>query len=846
MARTKIDYGIDLGTTNSAIVRMENGEPKIKKTDTLSDTMPSCVFFNKKKSISVGDSSFNSYKKDKLGAMRTFTENSSNAFIEFKRTMGTDKKYFSSFMEKDYSSEDLSAEILKTLKSYVSDEEVSSAVITVPAKFNTTQIDATQKAAELAGFSHVELLQEPIAASMAYGLDAGKSDGFWLVFDFGGGTFDAALLKVEDSIMKVIDTEGDNHLGGKDVDYAVVDKVIIPYLQNEYSIDSIMGDEVKRNILRDAMKFLAEQAKIQLSFNDSYDILTDIGDIPGTDDDGEEFEIDFTITRDQFKAAVEPDFQKAIDICAELLQRNNLDGTGLATLLLVGGPTHSPVLREMLKQQISQNVNTSVDPMTAVAAGAALYASTRDIPNEYQKRDTAKVQLELKYEATTVETEEYVTVKVLRDKTTGSIPDNLFIEMLRSDKGWSSGKVEIEGDAELIEVTLEENKANGFQVMVYDDKGSLFECEPSEITIIQGSKIGNATLPMTIGLEIKDSVKGDIRFRTVKGLEKNNSLPATGKYLAKTQSQIRPGKSEDKLRVSLFEGDRTPEGTKAILNHFIKDIFITGEDVPKLLPAGAEVELTINIDTSRRITVEAFFPYLDETIERDVDRQITSVITSNKLDSEISKAKNQIQILSEESASFDSSKAEELENELNNIQKMLDNGRNDDDNRTKVLEDLRKTLKKIDSEEQGVEWPNVEEELEDTIARLDENNERYGNDQTKELATQFKKHAQAVISKQDVKVAKDLIEQIRSLNFALIDEGAGVALEISIIKGFDEDFGIHEWSDRSYAQSLINEAKQIISSSPTKAQLRPIVIKLYGLLPNPKNVGGDDDEVLTN
>ena len=93
MGRTKIDYGIDLGTTNSAIVRMESGEPKIKKTDTLKDTMPSCIYFNKKKSISVGDAAYNSYKKDKLNAMISFKADASNAFIEFKRTMGSDKVY---------------------------------------------------------------------------------------------------------------------------------------------------------------------------------------------------------------------------------------------------------------------------------------------------------------------------------------------------------------------------------------------------------------------------------------------------------------------------------------------------------------------------------------------------------------------------------------------------------------------------------------------------------------------------------------------------------------------------------------------------------------------------------
>lgn len=162
MARTKIDYGIDLGTTNSSIARMENGEPIIKKTDTLKDTMPSCISFNKKQSILVGDAAVNALKADKLKAMKDFKAESSNTFIEFKRTMGTDKTYSSSNMNKEFTSEELSAEVLKKLKSFITDEEIKSIVITVPAKFTINQKDATSRAAKLAGFEHCELLQEPI------------------------------------------------------------------------------------------------------------------------------------------------------------------------------------------------------------------------------------------------------------------------------------------------------------------------------------------------------------------------------------------------------------------------------------------------------------------------------------------------------------------------------------------------------------------------------------------------------------------------------------------------------------------------------------------------------------
>ena len=243
--------------------------------------------------------------------MRGFNEAASNTFIEFKRTMGTDKQYYCANLNKEFSSEDLSADILKQLKAFVTDEPIDAVVISVPAKFTINQKDATVRAAkDLAGFRHVELLQEPIAASMAYGLGADNKDGHWLVFDFGGGTFDAALIKVEEGIMKVIDTEGDNYLGGKNLDFAIVDEIIVPYFRENFAVASILEDEKKKSILRHAMKFYAEEAKIKLSFNDTYNVLSDLGDIPGEDDEGEEFELDITIDQSMMREAIGRYFRK--------------------------------------------------------------------------------------------------------------------------------------------------------------------------------------------------------------------------------------------------------------------------------------------------------------------------------------------------------------------------------------------------------------------------------------------------------------------------------------------------------------------------------------------------------
>ena len=181
--RNKIDYGIDLGTTNSAIARMENGTPTIKKSDTLKDTVPSCVHCNRRQDILVGDTAFNVMKNDNTRALKTFETGKTNTYIEFKRTMGTTHKYESANMGKEFSPEELSAEVLKKLKSFIQDENISSIVITVPAKFLNPKIEATMQAAKLAGFKHIELLQEPVAAATAYGLTAKDKDSYWLVFD---------------------------------------------------------------------------------------------------------------------------------------------------------------------------------------------------------------------------------------------------------------------------------------------------------------------------------------------------------------------------------------------------------------------------------------------------------------------------------------------------------------------------------------------------------------------------------------------------------------------------------------------------------------------------------------
>lgn len=836
MARTKIDYGIDLGTTNSAISRMENGEATIKKTDTLKDTMPSSVYINKKKAIQVGDSAYNALKRDKLKAMKNWDDSNSNSYIEFKRTMGSDKFYSSSNLEKDLSSEELSAEVLKTLKSFVKDDNVNSIVITVPAAFKNNQKEATREAAKLAGFEHIELLQEPVAASMAYGLDSDKKDGFWLVFDFGGGTFDAALLKVEEGIMKVIDTEGDNYLGGKNLDFAIVDEIILPYIQDNFAIDSILVDDSKKQILRNAMKFYAEETKIKLSFNDTHNILSDLGDIPGEDDEGEEFELDITVTQTDISKALSPVFQKAIDVSKSLLKRNNLEGSSLDSLILVGGPTFSPVLRQMLEVQICKP-DTSADPMTVVSKGAALYASTVNISEEIreQTRDKTKIQLEIANESSTVETEEFVPIKILTDKTEGIIPEKVFAEVTRSDKAWSSGKIEINAIGDVVEIQLNEGRTNIFEVILFDEKGNILESEPSTFSVIQGSKIGSATLPYNVGIELKDKSTGKIRFATIKGLEKNQTIPAVGtRNGLKTQKQIRPGMDSDFIKIPVYEGEHGSEGTRAIYNDHITDIKISGADLPSLLPENSDVDLTVKIDRSEKITVTAYFPYLDYSTEIDVDSTKTSIETS-WLQNEIKKAKGSIAELQSDDNS-NNAQVQKVQDELDEIERTFERNKNDIDGKQKVVTNLRKSLKIIDELNETTEWPKLEETLKDEFYRLEKANKQLGNENTNQAVNQYRNQLEEVIKSKDVKLGNILLDEIQGFFFQL----TMIYQLIGIVRNFDDDFHSFNWSDSSQARNLINKGLQLISENPNVNDLRPIVSTLYNLLPTEERPSSDD------
>jgi len=843
MASNKIIYGIDLGTTNSAIARFEGDHAVIKKSPSQGDTTPSCVYINPKGRMLVGEKAYAQMGKDWA---LSFTKDGyqRNTYAEFKRIMGTDEQLYSYNLEKSgqkpyVTPEMLSAEVLKTLRSYILDDDVKEAVITVPALFNNNQKDATKRAAKLAGFDHCELIQEPVAASVAYGLAAKIKNAYWVVFDFGGGTFDAALMRIEDGIMKAVDTAGNNHLGGKDIDQAMVEEIFIPYLSEHFSIN-----ECKNNPDFFSMwKPLAERAKIDLSFNDTYDVMTVLGDDYGADDEGTEFELDFTIQREEVERVAAPIFQKAIDITKTLLERNNLSGKELGSLILVGGPTHMPILRKMLREQITPNVDTSIDPMTAVAQGAAIYGSTIDVPETLmdERRDHSKVQLEIAVKSTSVEEFEFAAVKFLKDKSESYDDDKVYVDFVRTDGEFNTGRVRIDANGDALELRLKPDHTNVFEIRCYDAMGNKLDCEPQSISIIQGiDGIGDAVLPMSIGVSTVDE-DGDAVFTPFEGLKKNLPLPAYGKnggIKLVTDRVLRPGMSTDKVIFPILETDedveqltREHKKLKRIYCNPIYDCIITGDDIPSLVPAGSDINITLHADKSGAI--DKFIvdiPYLNMDI--DITERLTR-IASQLADptiylADIEEAKKKLGSLD------NSSLNQQLEEAAGNFTASKDKARDD---KEKALDSLKEILSKIDAEYSLGDWERMERKLQNMYRELVEDNRKYGNDKTTATIQKLKADVDRVIDAKDMEAAEQLYDQMWHLDYKI----AEVEFYIAWIQQWNRNFNQKKWSNPSRAQALLNQGLQIINEGKATADdLRPIAYELSDMLPRnekPQNAG---------
>ncbi len=351
--------GIDLGTSNSAAAVLEGGRPVIiPSTEGISlygKAFPSYVAFTKDGQKLVGEP-----------ARRQAVANPEGTVTAFKRKMGTGFTY--KIYGKDYKPQELSAILLQKIKHDAEaflGEEVKKAVITVPAYFNDNQRQATKDAGEIAGLEVVRLVNEPTAASLAYGVDKAGKEMKILVYDLGGGTLDVTIMEFGKGVFEVKSTSGDTQLGGTDMDNTIVD-FLVGEVKNTLNTDVTKSPQAMQR-LREA----GERAKIELSTTLSTEI-----NLPflSQDSKGSPINFTYTFTRAKLESLVVKTIERSAKPVMQALKDAKLEPSGLDKIVLVGGPTRMPIVQRYVEQLLGKKAERGVDPMECVALGAAIQA----------------------------------------------------------------------------------------------------------------------------------------------------------------------------------------------------------------------------------------------------------------------------------------------------------------------------------------------------------------------------------------------------------------------------------------------------------------------------------------
>jgi len=365
--------GIDLGTTNSVVAIVENGQPVVIPNQEGSRTTPSIVAFTDKGEVVVGQPAKNQmitnhdntiYSAKRFIGRRYEESDKEIKMVPFKVKPGPHNDVRFSTRAGEFSPQEISARVLMKLKQAAEDylgEKVERAVITVPAYFNDSQRQATKDAGTIAGLKVERIINEPTAAALAYGLDK-KKEGIVAVYDFGGGTFDISILEIGDGVFEVKATNGDTHLGGDDIDHAVME-----YIMQEFKKDTgvdLSKDPMAMQRLKDA----AEKAKIELSSK----METQINLPYITADASGPKHLQMNLTRSQLENIARPFVERSIQPCLNVLRDANLTKDKIDEVILVGGQTRMPLIVQTVKNIFGKEPSKGVNPDEVVAVGAAI------------------------------------------------------------------------------------------------------------------------------------------------------------------------------------------------------------------------------------------------------------------------------------------------------------------------------------------------------------------------------------------------------------------------------------------------------------------------------------------
>jgi molecular chaperone DnaK len=590
--------GIDLGTTNSAICSFDGESIHLYKSPEQQDVTPSAIFIDRRGNKYVGSRAYNNAAR-----------NPDNAATLFKRLMGTSTPVKLPAVNLTMTPEDCSAEVLRFLFGYLPEEIRSDGdtgtVITVPAAFNQMQKDSTMAAAGAAGIGRVALMQEPVAAVMSV-MQKRKNDGVFVVYDLGGGTLDIAIAESISGRVTLLAHGGIAMCGGRDFDRVLFDNIVKPWLLDNFDLpEDLSANPQYKSLLRLAT-WATEKAKIELSQKEEAVISLPETELGARDQAGEEIYIHVTIDRKRYDDLIAPKVEESIQSARETLEKAGLSPHDVERVVFVGGPTQYKPLRDKVAFELGIAPSTDVNPMTAVAEGAAVFAESIDWASQSHGRKSArgsigaggKLDLSFNYIARTLETRAKVVAKL-----GGQTPAGAEFQIDSLDTGWSSGRIALK-DGAGVELSLSRPGDNVFKVFVFDSNGAPVALPEDKIVIARtAASIDAIPASHSIGVEASEKVGGRpvLDFLVREG----DQLPKKGKKTFKAGESLKAG-SAGSINFKLWEGDISDPVTD---NRFIGLFTINGTDFDDgVIAAGAELICEYEMLDSGNIVLEVSVP----------------------------------------------------------------------------------------------------------------------------------------------------------------------------------------------------------------------------------------------
>ncbi|MBI5382211.1 MAG: Hsp70 family protein [Opitutae bacterium] len=813
MNRTTIDYGIDLGTTNSSIALASGTDTEVIRNALDAELTPSAVHINAAGALWVGQ-----HARARLVDERA----AGQVAVEFKRRIGTGYEYTFAPSGRKMLPEALSAEVLKSLRADVArgkGEEIAAIVITVPAAFELHQCEATKRAADLAGFSHAALLQEPVAAALAYGYQKIDARACWLVFDFGGGTFDAALVSSRDGAMHVINHGGDSFLGGADIDLAIVQHLLVPRIHRDLRApDFRLGDpRYTHDLLR--LKAAAETAKIELAQKSQAHLEVVLGSIsprPVT--------LEATLTQAEVARLAEPIAVKAADIALRVLREKNLAPAAVAKLLFVGGPTLAPWFRDVVQDRLGIAADHTIDPLTAVARGAAIFASTQPMPRPAVAPAPAPASergftIEILAKRVGSDLTPLVSGRVL--PPAGQSLAGYTIEFINPATKWRSGRHEIRpGGAFLLTLHATPAAPNRCQLELRTPAGALCATTPDHFDYTLGVVIEEQPIINTLGVATADNRVG-LHFT------KGQPLPARSTRTYRTSRELLRGDTSDALRIPIIEGNRP----LADRNFLIGMLLIRAANLQRDLPLGSEIEVTLRMDTSRLLTVQAYVPLIDAEFPATLElggkvRQPDLSI----LRQELAREQNRFAALTLPADLSDEIQAAgaTIESLHAQLSQTLLGGAADFDTLLRAERDLMELKDRVDAFATLLAWPVAAQEAESWLHHFDLIIENHGTDEDRVRAISLRAQTRVFLMEKN-------LDRLRRKTAELSDAYAAIAQrEPSFWTDHLEILAqrLPQMRDQPKAGLLLKRGRHAAATAQLET-VKEVVFQLQELLPPP-------------